>query len=80
MAGYFVERMFATILVDGHVGAFAVDRGGCFRLVYDEHSQPVRCPEPVVTEGWFCDRSGRWHSVDACHEHARQLAKRCPAG
>ena len=60
--------------------AFMVDRGRCFRPVYDHNKQPARCPESVVTEGWFRDRSERcWH-VDASQEHAEQVSPLGPTG
>jgi len=59
-----------------YAAAFETRRGKCFRYVYDRNKQPARCPEPIVTDGWFRDRSGRWWRVDACAEHAGQLGSR----
>jgi hypothetical protein len=42
---------------------------------YDPLGQPANCPEPIVPTGWT--RIGpKWHTVDACAEHASQLKAR----
>ncbi len=67
----------ATLPRMDYAGAVAVDRGGCFRFIYDEHGKPTKCPEPPISTGWI-QVGPRWHEVDSCSEHSAQLRRRGP--
>jgi hypothetical protein len=53
---------------------FTTFPGKCFRYVGndDDHAQP--CPNGVVCTGTFTDANGKRWTVDACSEHAEELA------
>ena len=59
--------------MEDYARAASVERGRCFRFVYDEHGNPAHCPEPIVAKGWT--KLDRWYEVDACAEHAAQLRR-----
>jgi hypothetical protein len=50
--------------------AVSVERGRCFKWVYDVQGKPKRCPEPLTVTGWV--KIDRRHEVDACAEHSIQ--------
>jgi hypothetical protein len=67
----------ATLPLMDYAGAVAVDRGRCFRFIYDEHGKPTKCPEPPIATGWL-QVGPKWHQVDSCDEHSAQLRRRGP--
>jgi hypothetical protein len=60
-----------------YAGAVSVDRGRCYRFVYDEHGKPTGCPETPIATGWL-QVGAKWHEVDSCGEHSAQLRHRGP--
>ena len=59
--------------------AFSSDPGQCFRWVYEPStSRPMRCPDQVVTRGWWRDTGGYWWALDPCPERASRLSRTRP--
>lgn len=67
----------ATVPDMDYAGAVSVDRGRCYRFVYDEHGKPAHCPEPLIASGWL-QVGPKWYQVDSCGEHSAQLRRRGP--
>lgn len=59
-----------------YANAFGIDSGRCFRYVEEDaaRGQPVRCPGDVVARGRWRDGGGKVRVVEACVEHAAELA------
>jgi hypothetical protein len=57
--------------------AVSIERGWCFRWVYDDNGEPATCPEPVLSSGWL-KVGERRHEVDACGRHSGELRFRGP--
>jgi hypothetical protein len=47
-----------------YASAVAVDRGKCFRFIYDEHGKPTKCPEPPIATGWLQVGPFSWRPKD----------------
>lgn len=47
--------------------------GQCFRVVRDSNGEPVQCPNPVVTQGWWSDAAGDRIAVEACEAHRDEI-------
>ncbi len=61
--------------MDYHAGAFTTAPGHCYRtLSIDGAGRPRLCPDPVEFKGQVEDEHGAWHKVEACVEHAADLA------
>lgn len=58
--------------------AFGTSPGQCFRMVSSPapgaRAAPHRCPLPVAKQGDFKDSKGQIHHVEACLDHAGDLA------
>ena len=63
----------------GYAGAVGIDRGRCYRFVYDEHGKPANRPEPPIATGWLMVGT-KSYQVDSCGEHSAQLRRRGPNG
>lgn len=63
-------------MTDVCANAFQLVPGRCFRLIVSEQArgQPVPCPGEVVARGRWRDGGGKVHVVEACREHAGELA------
>jgi hypothetical protein len=56
--------------------AFSVIPGQCFRFVHNGVGHASHCEEPIVRGGRFTDGNGKRWTVEACAEHADELALR----
>jgi hypothetical protein len=62
-----------------YAGAVSVDRGRCYRFIYDEHGKPENFPQPPIATGWL--QVGPKYQVDSCSEQSGQLRQRAgPTG
>ena len=51
-----------------------VERGRCFKWVYDESGKPSNCVERVISSGWL-PVGQEWHLVDACSSRSGSVAR-----
>ena len=57
--------------------SFSVQPGHCFRLVTSSaagsQASPNHCSKLVEFQGRFKDKTGKWHKVESCIDHAGDL-------
>jgi hypothetical protein len=61
--------------MEDYARTVSVERGRCFKWVYDESDNPSNCLERVIRCGWL-QVGQEWHLVDACSSHSGQLRSR----
>ena len=63
--------------VEHYADSFSVQPGHCFRLltssVAGSQASPTHCDKPVEFQGRFRDRAEKWHKVESCNDHTRDL-------
>lgn len=64
-----------VLVVHDYASAVSVERGRCFRWVYDEQWKPDTCAQPAIASGWL-QVGTSWQHVDSCSEHSAQLRNR----
>ena len=71
-------NMDGTDASQHYAQAFGTSPGQCFRMVSSSiagaRGAPHRCPLPVAKQGDFKDSKGRIYHVEACLDHAGDLA------
>ena len=59
---------------DRYAEAFSTTPGQCFRFIHAGTGHAQHCPNPVARQGAFIDATGKGWTVDACAQHAGDLA------